>query len=531
MAPTDLLSAGSVFAGRFRVVELLGQGEMGATYAVDPLGGSARCALKVMSPALARGQAWRARFATEAMRTSTVASTHVLQTLDAGIDSATGRPWFTTELLRSEDLATRVSRDGPLPFADVRLLVIAVGDALGEAHAQGLVHYDLTPENVHLAPGSPFAVRLRELAISRLVSDACAAEGDQIGTAIWMPPEQFELGRMLSPAANSWSLGLLAFFAAVGAPYWMNASNESGPSKELLREILSDRLVPASERARALGRGSVLPRRFDAWFARCLMREPRERFDDAHAAYSAFHRIDRPDSVAPPPAVVPAAADDTFPVAALTSQAAVAAVAAPPAVSPTPPAAVTTVAAFPPVRRDAKRRGRGWLLVAFVAVSAAFGFWLWNDDSARQDEPTALTAPTPAASPAPALAPSPALPAASTTGAPSASAAAPPAAASSAVVFAEGALTTDAADELADFDLASALKALNRVYYGDCHPASPGVLAITFGSSGRVKKVAVVQGVYDDKTAGCMFARFGVATMSPFRGIPQTVTASIVATP
>jgi hypothetical protein len=471
-----------------------------------------------MDAALARTPSWRGKFATDAKRTSIVASPNVLQVMDAGIDSASGRPWFTTELLKGEDLATRVSRVGRVPLSEVRLLVIALGDALGEAHAQGLVHYDLTPENVHLGPGSPFTVRLRELTISRLISDACAAEGDLIGTAIWMPPEQFDLGRALSAAANVWSLGLLAFYAATGKTYWAKASNEGAPSKELLREILGDPLVPASERARALGCAGLLPRRFDAWFARCVTRDTRERFADAYAACSGFDRVDRPDSVAPP-AIAPPPIAPPVPAPLPVSPRPVAM----PAISPTPPAAATAVApARAPVPRKAKRRAPGLRVLAFAAMSAAFGLWLWNDGSARRAATAAATpsAATTAAAPSASVA---ALPSAST---PVVSSADVPA-----VDASESSVVYDAAEEAPGFDLASALKALNQVYYGACHVPSPGVISIAFGSTGRVKKVALVQGDYDQETTDCLLARFGAATMTPFRGAPQTVTANLVATP
>jgi hypothetical protein len=85
--------------------------------------------------------------------------------------------------------------------------------------------------------------------------------------------------------------------------------------------------------------------------------------------------------------------------------------------------------------------------------------------------------------------------------------------------------------DVSDYDVASALKALNRVYYGDCRVPSAGQIAVTFATSGRVKKVAVVQGDYDERTLGCIAARFGAAGMHPFRGVPQTVTASLESTP
>jgi serine/threonine protein kinase len=553
MAPTELLARGSVFAKRFRVVEPLGEGEMGATFAVDPLDGGSRCALKVMDAALAKSHAWQERFATDAMSASSVASEYLLQTLDAGIDPASGRAWFTTELLRGDDLSTRVTRDGARPLSEVRALVDALGDALGRAHAKGLVHYDLTPENVHLGPGAPFTVRLRELAISRLVADACAAEGDVIGTVFWMSPEQLELGRTLTPAANVWSLGLIAFYAAVGRAYWANASSDRAPTKELLRQILSGPLVSASQRAKELGRADALPPRFDAWFARCVVREARARFPDALEAQAAFAALvdvrkageqdDRPtvpvplpDRPAPPRRRRSVSHAD---IAEIMRQARPPPDLAPP-VSPTPPPAATAVQAA--VARPASRRGRRLRYLVLAAVVVGLGFWLraerGPDAGVGETRPSLASAGAAAPSGATMVPTGDRATAAVSVGAPLVSATAAPSGAHSVVLFAnaadaaaQGSAARETGDNATDYDLAAALKALNRVYYGDCHVPSGGQIAVTFATSGRVKKVAVVQGDYDEPTVGCIAARFGAARMAPFRGVPQTVTANLVSTP
>jgi serine/threonine-protein kinase len=545
MAATEHLAPGSVFAGAFRVVELLGDGEMGATYAVDTVVGGAPCALKVMDAALARSDAWRTRFAKDAKGTSSVASVHVLQTIDAGIDAASGQPWFTTELLRGEDLSARVAREGARPLTEVLALVGALGDALGEAHAKGLVHYDLTPENVHVGPGVPLTVRLRELTIARLVADACAAQGDLIGTFLWMSPEQFDLGRTLTPAANVWSLGLLAFYAAVGHAYWTTASSDPAASKELLRQILRDPLVPASQRAKELG-SAALPSRFDPWFARCTARDAGGRFADALAARTAFADLvgergadandDRP-TLPPPERRAPPRRRRSVShadIAEIMSQALPPPDLTPP-VSPTPPPATAHAATKGESRR--RRRVVRYLVVASLVV--ALGFWLKAERSpgsgAGESRPppapavvATASASGPAAGPTGAPAGDTATPAVSDP-APSASATAAPSGSRGVVLFASPA-TGDAGEDVSDYDLAAALKAINRVYYGDCRVPAAGQIAVTFAASGRVKKVAVVHGDYDEPTMGCIAARFGSASMPPFRGVPRTVTASLVST-
>jgi hypothetical protein len=541
MASVEALAPGSVFAERFRIIDVLGEGEMGTAYVAEALPEKRRCALKVMDGVLLNRDALRARFVAEAKSTSQIASPHLLQTRDAGIDPASARPWFTTDLLPGEDLASRVSRDGARSWEEVRALVDALGDALGEGHALGLIHYDLTPQNVHLGPESAPGIALRELTISRLVADACTAEGNLFGTVLWMPPEQFTLGRPLDPAANTWSLGLLAFYAATGRAYWTRALDVPCPSKALVREILRAPIVDASERARALGWRGTVPAWFDEWFARCVTREADERFPSAGAARAAFAErmgAERRSATAAAgaPSVPPPAPDVASSVPALETAAAA-------------PAATAPSAAKGAARAmDRGRRGARHL--ALASTAAALLAWLssdrpWSHREALSAPPSlaaevapsaSVSTPIPAASSAATPDTSPATSAAlpATTPAAGDAPAAPEATTAGRTEGSPVAVRTfpdgDTVGEPTEYDVAAALKALNRVYYGDCTLRSTGKVAITFAPSGRVKKVALLSGDYDAPTVACIAARFGAAKMSPFRGGGQTVTADLEAT-
>jgi serine/threonine protein kinase len=586
MGSHDALAPGSVFAGSFRIVELLADGETGTTCLVDPLPlhplleGINRCVLKAMLATLAKYAPLRDTFAAQAKCTSRIASPHVLQTLDAGIDPTTGRPWFTTDLLRGEDLASRVDRWGSQPLSEVRALVAALGDALGKAHAEGIVHYDLTPENIHLGAGEPSRVTLRELTIARLVFDACAADGDIVGTPIWMPPEQFDLGRPLAPAASVWSLGLLAFYAATGKPYWLEATDDAAPSPALLREILVDPIAGALERAAELGCIGALPPWFDGWFARCVARDPGRRFPDATAASASFEEAfhdgpydltEDPDDdgvdddqrtttrLPPKPARVKGSRRLARSVVGVVA-------AAPLAVSSAPPPAVSVerAPASAARTRDETRRRAPLAVRTLVVLAAGAGaaalIWFGLRVPRQQGEQRASSAaadsvlaaqsastqagPTTSSTPTTpeamqSLAPSPsgsteavasghetaATEAVAFAVAPDADAAASPAS-----TGAGGFAGKDVPGDSSGFDLAGALKALNGIHYGTCPVPSAGKLAVTFAPSGRVKKVAVLRGNYDPRATRCVAARFGAATVAPFRGGEQTVTADLVRT-
>jgi hypothetical protein len=551
MAARDVLTPGSVFAERFRIVAMLGTGDMGMTYVAETSLGSKQCALKVMDAVLVKRDALRDRFAAEAKSTSRIASPHLLQTRDAGIDRKTGRPWFTTALLQGEDLATRVSREGARSLSEVRAIVAALGDALGKGHAQGRIHYDLTPENIHLGAATPLHVTLRELTISRLVADACAAEGNLFGSALWMPPEQFKLGRPLDPAANVWSLGLIAFYAATGRSYWTRALDDPAPSPALVHEIRRDPIAIASERASALGCPDVLPHWFDTWFARCVVRDPGQRFPDARAAHAAFVELmdSTPGEVAdearegrrpsqPSPWPAPPRGRRSVPPAAMDVPSA-------PAVghAPAPPTAAYSATVSPAEGKGRWRRKLRY--VAALAAAAGLLIWLTSDRSpgdlqrpplsaiqsaaaqstARSDRELPAERAEPTASCSLAEAPASTSPAAGIAPPP-----APAVVSSAPEVVVRTFPAGDTVGASTEYDLSGALKALNRVHYGDCAVPSAGKVAVTFARSGRVQKVALLRGDYDEPTLACIAARFGMAKTSPFRGAAQTVTADLIVT-
>jgi serine/threonine protein kinase len=545
MGSREILAPGAVFAERFRIVGVQGTGEMGITYVAETSLGSTQFALKVMDAVLLKRDSLRKRFATEARSTSRIVSAHLLQTRDAGIDKKTGRPWFTADLLPGEDLSVRVHRDGARPIAEVRTLVAALGDALGKGHALGFVHYDLTPENIHLGPGKALAVMLRELTISHLVSDACAAEGDLFGTALWMPPEQFTLGRPLEPTGNTWSLGLLAFYAATGHSFWLRALEDPSPSKALVREILREPIAIASERAAALGCPGALPPWFDTWFARCVAREPGKRFANARAAHASFVELmdavpyevadetadAQPAATTGPQRPAPPRGRRSVPPVALGD------IHGAPSVSHPPPTAAYA-ATVSPARAKSRRRTR-LRQVALLAVGAALLAWLSTDGhpGKRQAPASNVVEGVAKSQPRVELPAPPPVPASASPAPPASPPVLPSAPAASAEEAADGQPITvrtfpdgDAVGAATDYNVAAAMKALNRVYYGDCAVRSTGKVAVTFAPSGHVKKVAILRGDYDEPTSSCIAARFGAAKIAPFHGAAQSVTGDLMAT-
>jgi len=288
------LTPGTVFARDFRVVKPLREGGMGAVYIAEQLSTGRQRALKLMAPELVHNPEIRERFVREAKVSANIESDHVVETVTAGVDDATGAPYLVMELLRGEELADAALRCGPLSATDVREVFAQIGHALEQAHAQGLVHRDLKPENIFLAASkrrdATFTAKILDFGIAKLVADGMQKTGTQpLGTPFYMAPEQTDRKGRICPATDVWALGLIAFYLLTLRSYW--ASADGGSLPEILREICIDTLPLATDRAREMGVDELLPAGFGAWFARCVVRDIDKRFPEAGEAVRAFTEL------------------------------------------------------------------------------------------------------------------------------------------------------------------------------------------------------------------------------------------------
>ncbi|MCC7542839.1 MAG: serine/threonine protein kinase [Deltaproteobacteria bacterium] len=278
---------GSEVAGRYRVVRLLGEGGSSWVYEVEHLRTSRRHALKVLRRELAVRPRSVERFRREARTAAELGSRNIVGALDVGaLDD--GRPFILLELLAGETLRERLRRDGRLPLAEAVDIGLQCCSALGAAHARGVVHRDLKPDNLHLAkdPTGGLVVKILDFGISKLTEEArdlasgsLTRTGVAIGTPYYMSPEQLDASHELDRRADVYALGVVLFEMLTGKrPF------EAPALTSLVLKIAAE--PPPRPSASRPEVGDAL----DAIVVRALAKRPADRFSDMGAMADALRK-------------------------------------------------------------------------------------------------------------------------------------------------------------------------------------------------------------------------------------------------
>ncbi|MFO0613438.1 MAG: protein kinase [Polyangiaceae bacterium] len=282
---------GALFHGRYRLVRELGAGGMATVYEVFDETTRARRALKIMHPSVARRPELRARFAQEGRVTANVQSDHLARVHDTGLDGDT--PFIVMDLLEGEDLDAIVRTRGRLSLGDACALLAQVANGLAATHAAGILHRDLKPENLFVTrrqDGAP-CVKILDFGVAKVFSGASAPLTRAVGTPLFMAPEQVRGDGDVGPAADVHALVHVAYALLVGEPYWSEEASSNTPGVGLMVRALDGLVEPASTRARRRV-GVELPPGFDAWFARGVAKDARQRFPSAPDAVDALVALD-----------------------------------------------------------------------------------------------------------------------------------------------------------------------------------------------------------------------------------------------
>src|SRR5262245_24560305 len=248
-------------------------------------------ALKILRAELATDAEAVARFHREARSASRLDHDHCIRVTDFG-QSDDGLLFLVMELLDGVSLGT-VARRGPLPPARVANIGIAIAEALGHAHEQGVIHRDLKPDNVFLARRARGRelVKVLDFGLAKLAHDSALGpsitrDGTVFGTPEYMAPEQAE-GEKLDGRTDLYALGCILYQLLVGdVPF--RAQNFVA----LLTKQVSDAPVPPHQRRPDLD----LPPGLEGVVMRCLEKDPADRYQTAQEVAEALAEFAASDS-------------------------------------------------------------------------------------------------------------------------------------------------------------------------------------------------------------------------------------------
>jgi serine/threonine protein kinase len=288
-------SAG-VFAG-YRIEGLIRHGGMASVYRARHLVLQRAAALKVLTPALARDQRFRARFLGESRTAASLDHPHIVPIYDAG--ETDGALFIAMRLIEGSDLGTMLGDETRLePHRAVEILGQVAG-ALDAAHARGLVHRDVKPSNILIsgAPGSEHAY-LTDFGITKeLAGEGMTGTSEFVGTLAYMCPEQIE-GMPLDGRADVYALGCVLHECLTGATPF---------GSDTLVGVMHAHLTKPPPRATAVV--PSLPDGIDAVVATAMAKRPDDRYPTCTAMVDAARAaLDARRRAAPPPFVVPATA-------------------------------------------------------------------------------------------------------------------------------------------------------------------------------------------------------------------------------
>jgi hypothetical protein len=260
------LSFQLALAGRYSIDRELGRGGMGIVYLAREVHLDRPVAIKLLPPQRASQPTLRERFLREARLAAKLSHPNIIPI--HAVDDVGGFVFYVMAFVDGETLANRVRTRGPLPSAEGTRVLREVAWALAYAHAQGLVHRDVKPDNI-LLESSSGRVLVADFGIAAVLSEA---SGDGIsGTPEVMSPEQ-ALGKPLDGRSDLYGLGATAYYAFAGRfPF------EGKSPTEVLAKQVTEHAAPLASL------GSPVPRKLAALVDRCLAKEPEHRPESAQA--------------------------------------------------------------------------------------------------------------------------------------------------------------------------------------------------------------------------------------------------------
>ncbi len=250
---TDTTRLAVALADRYTIDRELGQGGMATVYLAHDLKHDREVAIKVLREDLSASLG-SGRFLREIKIAAQLQHPHILPLLDSG--EAEGFLYFVMPYVKGQSLRERLAREGELPTGEAVRLTVEVVDALVEAHAHGVVHRDIKPDNVMLSGRHALVT---DFGVAKAISEATGRNnvttlGVAVGTPTYMSPEQAAADPHVDHRSDIYSVGVMAYEMLTGrAPF------TGSTPQQVLAAHVTEAPDPVSKRRPAISRRARSP--------------------------------------------------------------------------------------------------------------------------------------------------------------------------------------------------------------------------------------------------------------------------------
>jgi beta-lactam-binding protein with PASTA domain/predicted Ser/Thr protein kinase len=375
-APDTLID--QVFDGRYRVVRKLGTGGMANVYLAEDQELGRSVAIKMLDERHSQDEQFVERFRREAKNAAGLSHPNIVSIYDRG--QAEGTYYIAMEYLEGRTLKELLITRGPTPLPVAIDYARQILAALGFAHRHGIVHRDIKPHNVLVAPDG--RLKVTDFGIARSGTSQMTETGSIIGTAQYLSPEQAK-GAPVTPASDIYSVGIVLYEMLTGSVPFTGDT-----PLEIAMKHLSSTPLPPSEKRREV------PHELDSIVLRALAKDPADRYQSADEMDADLARASRGQTVSPETEeaatqVLRGAGAATLARAptAITRRLTV----APPPAAPPPPYSRPT--GFYEYDEPLRRSFWPWLLAVLLVAAAIVGGWYVYtkiQDQLNQTKPVAV---------------------------------------------------------------------------------------------------------------------------------------------
>jgi tRNA A-37 threonylcarbamoyl transferase component Bud32/tetratricopeptide (TPR) repeat protein len=288
----------AALAGRYEILRELGAGGMATVYLAHDPRHDRQVALKVLRPDLAASLG-PDRFLNEIRIAAKLTHPHILPVHDSG--EAGGFLYYVMPYIEGESLRDKIAREGELPVPEAARILRDIVDALALAHANGVVHRDIKPDNVMLAGRHALVV---DFGVAKAVSEAAGAQqlttvGVALGTPHYMAPEQAAADPHVDHRADLYAVGIMGYELLAGRPPFAGTTPQ---------QILASHVTQVPDPV-TKWRSSVPPA-LAQLIMRCLEKKPADRWQRAEELLPVLEALTTPSGGITPTDTQPFAAED-----------------------------------------------------------------------------------------------------------------------------------------------------------------------------------------------------------------------------